>query len=220
METVKETIKKVTEEYIANPNSLHKLGTDAKKLEVAASNQIINILNLPNHEVIYTSNRAESNNLAIFGLTRKHPNKKQIIAFKHLDSSIIESLENLKQEDYQIEYIQDETEIEKYRCENTLLICTDKVINKDCFITNNIYILLDATNNKDELKKDLTAIDFLTISFEEENLTEIAVLIKKKPIVIEPILYGGKSTTSYRSGTPVLPFIVAFSKMLRLWYKK
>lgn len=218
MDSVKETIKKVTEDYMANSNSLHKLGTDAKKLEVAAINQITDLLKLPNHEVIFTSSRLESNNLAILGFARQHLNKTEIIAFKHLDSSIIEPLKELEKKGYKVYYINKEEEIKKYLNKRTLLICFDKIPSQA--LANDVPCLLDATNTKEELKKDLSNIDFLTISFEEENFTEIAVLLKKKAIVIEPLLHGGKSTTLYRSGTPVLPFIVAFAKMLRLWYKK
>ena len=44
----------------------------------------------------------------------------------------------------------------------------------------------------------------------------IGCLIKNKNLVIEPLIHGGKSTTSYRSGTPALPLIVSISKALRL----
>lgn len=57
---LKKSYKKVNNEYFANSNSLHKLGTNVKKLENAATNQILNVLNLENYEIIYTSGNAES----------------------------------------------------------------------------------------------------------------------------------------------------------------
>ena len=57
---LKNAYKKVNNEYFANSNSLHKLGTNTKKLETAATNQILNILNLENYEIIYTSGNKES----------------------------------------------------------------------------------------------------------------------------------------------------------------
>ena len=61
-----ETFIKVSQDFIGNSNSLHKLGTKSKQLENASTNQILQTLNLKNKEVIYTSGRCESNNF------RKH----------------------------------------------------------------------------------------------------------------------------------------------------
>ena len=47
-------------DYGYNSNSLHKLGLDARKLEDAASDTILNTLHLTDYEVIYTSGNAES----------------------------------------------------------------------------------------------------------------------------------------------------------------
>lgn len=51
---------KVSLEYIGNSNSLHKLGLESKRLEDAASMQILEVLGLEGYEVIYTSGNAES----------------------------------------------------------------------------------------------------------------------------------------------------------------
>ena len=52
----------VCEKYIGNPNSLHKLGVEAKGLIDAATNQIANILGVKSSEVIYTSGASDANN--------------------------------------------------------------------------------------------------------------------------------------------------------------
>ena len=52
--------EKASLDYGYNSNSLHKLGLDARKLEDAASKQILNCLGLSEYEVIYTSGNAES----------------------------------------------------------------------------------------------------------------------------------------------------------------
>ncbi len=46
----------------------------------------------------------------------------------------------------------------------------------------------------------------------------VGCLLKNKNILLEPIIYGGKSTTEFRSGTPATPLIVSFAKALRLAY--
>ena len=62
---------KVTKRFIGNPNSLHKLGSDALNLINDATEQIKNILDASNYDVIYTSGASESNNLAIKGIAYK-----------------------------------------------------------------------------------------------------------------------------------------------------
>ena len=55
---------KASSDYFANPNSLHKLGTEANRLILASTNQIAELLNIKPNEIIYTSGSSESNNTA------------------------------------------------------------------------------------------------------------------------------------------------------------
>lgn len=59
-EEVIKSYEKASLEYFANSNSLHMLGLNSRKLEEAASKQILNVLGLTNCEVIYTSGNSES----------------------------------------------------------------------------------------------------------------------------------------------------------------
>ena len=62
---------KVSLEYPGNPNSLHKLGVESKKLMDAATHQVASLLNVKDTEVIFTSGATESNNTAIMGIVDK-----------------------------------------------------------------------------------------------------------------------------------------------------
>ena len=64
-EAIIKSYEKASLEYFANSNSLHKLGLDSRKLEEAASKQILDVLGLTNYEVIYTSGNSESYTLLI-----------------------------------------------------------------------------------------------------------------------------------------------------------
>ena len=64
-EDIIKSYEKASLEYFANSNSLHKLGLDSRKLEEAASKQILDVLGLTNYEVIYTSGNSESYTLLI-----------------------------------------------------------------------------------------------------------------------------------------------------------
>ena len=69
---VVDTFSKVSLNYIGNPNSLHKLGVEAKKLMDASVKQVADLLKVKEKEVIFTSGASESNNLAIFVYSTKY----------------------------------------------------------------------------------------------------------------------------------------------------
>ena len=77
-EEVLESFTTVTQKFIGNPNSLHKLGLEANKIITEATKQIANILNIKPEEIIYTSGASEANNTAIKGICLKNNNKLAI----------------------------------------------------------------------------------------------------------------------------------------------
>ena len=79
-EEVIETYSRACREFIGNPNSLHRLGVEAKKLIDAATLQIADILKVKPSEIIYTSGASEANNLAIKGVAFKYSNRGKHIA--------------------------------------------------------------------------------------------------------------------------------------------
>ena len=209
---------RVCKEFVGNSNSLHKLGLNSKKLEDAASKQILDVLNLSNKEIVYTSGRCEANNLLVIGFLKKYINKnKRIIVSSEAHSSIKESL-NVLSKYFIIDYIDcsngilDIDKLKSFVNSDTILISLTNVSNyKDVFdIEGNFYIHFDGSNCYDV---SFDKFDFITI--EDNDLLGFGCLVKNKNIVLEPLFHGGKSTTVYRSGTPALPFIVAFSKLIK-----
>ena len=212
---------KVNETFIGNVNSLHKLGTKSKKLEMAATSQILDTLNLKNKEVIYTSGLCEANNLALYGLLEHYTNKdKKIIATETCETSVLETLKSLEKEEFEIEIVNN---FDNLNLNNTILVCFSSYEEYSYFISKykdySNHILLDITKEI-PLDKSLEKIDFLTFDLSKYDLYGIGVLIKSTNVIIEPLFKGGKSTTIYRSGTPALPLITIFSKYLRQLYKK
>jgi cysteine desulfurase len=66
-------------------------------------------------------------------------------------------------------------------------------------------------------KIDLTNVDLASFSGHKIYCFRgIGCLYKKKDIVIDPLIHGGRSTTVYRSGTPQTELIVSLSKAIRL----
>ena len=90
--------------YIGNPNSLHKLGVEAKKLIDASTKQIADILGVKESEIIYTSGASEANNLALKGL-ENYSRGKHILTTNMEHSSINAPLSYLADKGYDIEMI-------------------------------------------------------------------------------------------------------------------
>ena len=223
--------------YPGNPNSLHKLGSDAKALIDASTNQIKNLLNLKDYEVIYTSGASESNNLAIKGIALKYKNRgKHIITTKLEHSSIYGPINYLSENGYDISYVSVNSDgkvnidnLKELLTDDTILVSINAV-NSELGIVQNIeeigkllekypkcYFHVDITQSIGKINIDLNKVDLFSFSAHKfYGMKGVGALIKKKNIVIEPIIHGGKSTTDYRSGTPALPLIVSMAKALRL----
>lgn len=197
--------------YFANDNSLHSLGYNAKKLEDAATKQILNSFKADNKEVIYTSGKCEAINLAIIGYLIEHNNIKHVLVEKGCSDTVIQCLNRLKAYGYCYDIVNKYDE--KYLKKNTILVCFKNDDGSVLELDNNIKSFIDF-NDCDV--KNIKNYSFVVVDGTDIGCCAgIGCLIKNKNIVLEPIVHGGKSTTIYRSGTPVLPLIVIFSKAFK-----
>lgn len=234
-----DTFSKVSSDYIGNPNSLHKLGVDAKKLMDAAVKQVADILNVKPSEVIFTSGASEANNLAIMGTIQKYPNRgKHIITTKLEHSSVLECMNYLEKIGYIIDYVNildnglvDLEDLKKLLNKDTVLVSICHVNSEVGFCQNvneigkilkdykTTIFHVDGTQAVGKIPISLENIDLYSFSSHKfYGLKGVGCLIKKDNIEIEPLIHGGKSQTNYRSGTPALSLIVSTSKALRLAY--
>jgi len=234
---VLETFNKVCLDYPGNSNSLHSLGVKSKQLEDYSTNKIAKLLKVKPTEIIYTSGASESNNLAIKGVCFKYKNRgKHIITTLLEHSSIIGPLNYLTSLGYEVDFVKikddgtvDLEHLKELLREDTILVSVCAVdselglkqpINEIGEILKNYpkcIFHVDCTQAIGKINIDFTNIDLASISAHKfYGLKGIGLLIKKENITIEPLIHGGKSTTSYRSGTPALPLIVSLSKALEL----
>ena len=235
-----ETYAKVCEQFIGNPNSLHKLGLEAKKLIEASTEQIANILKVKTSEIIYTSGSSEANNLAIKGICHKYQNRgKHIITTELEHSSIIAPLQFLQKEGFEVEFVEldknglvDLKDLKEKIRDDTILVSIASV-NSEIGVKQDLKAIHEViqTNSKTIFHSDVTQsigkeiidfndVDLASISCQKfYGMKGIGCLIKKEKISIEPLIHGGKSTTIFRSGTPATPLIASFAKALRLVYE-
>lgn len=223
--------------FIGNPNSLHKLGVESKKLIEDATNQIAHILNIKENEIIYTSGATESNNLALKGIALKYKNRGNHIITTPLEhSSIYGPLNFLQNEGFEIDFVNlttdgivDTNHLKSLIKDTTILVSINSV-NSEIGIIQPIeeigkmlkdypkcFFHVDMTQSIGKVGISLDNVDLVSVSAHKfYGLKGIGLLVKKEKISLEPLIHGGKSTTVYRSGTPALPLIVSLSKALRL----
>ena len=237
---VLDTYTEVANRFFANPNSLHKLGLNSKKIIDASTKQIANILGVNENEIIYTSGATESNNMAIYGVINKYKNRnKHIITTMLEHSSVSETLSYLESIGYKISYVK----LDKYgRVDlddlNTLLqtdpvLVTISSVNSETGVKQDLDKIREVINNYPKVifhsdvtqsigkeKIDLKSVDLASFSAQKfYGLKGVGCLIKKEKLDIIPLIKGGKSTTIYRSGTPSPELIASMAKALRLVYE-
>lgn len=223
--------------FVGNSNSLHKLGVDSKKLEEQATKQISELLGVDKFDIIYTSGSSESNNTAIKGICEKYQNRgKRIITTNLEHSSIYGPLGFLQKHGFEVEIVntlEDGTvDINhlKTLMNNEVILVTIASVNSETGLLQPIdeigkiikeyqkcYFHVDMTQSIGKVNVSFDNVDLVSFSAHKfYGIKGIGVLLKRKNIVIEPLIHGGKSTTIYRSGTPALPLIISLSKALRL----
>lgn len=236
---VLDTFLKVSNDFIGNPNSLHKLGVESNKIIESATEQIKKILNI-NHEVIYTSGASESNNTALKGVALRYQNRgKHIITTNFEHSSIVAPVNYLQKQGFKIEFaplnkdgLVNINELEKMITAETILVSIGAV-NSEIGIKQpieeigellkkfpNVIFHVDATQAIGKIKLDYKNVDLISMSAHKiYGIKGIGLLLRNNSIELEPLIHGGKSTTKYRSGTPAPALIVSLAKALRLIYE-
>ena len=239
-EEVLNTFVKVTRDFIGNPNSLHELGVEAKKLIDASTKQIASILGVKENEIIYTSGASEANNAAIKGICLKYKNRgKHIITTTLEHSSVLEVFKYLESEGFEVSYakldengVVDLDELKKIIRDDTILVSICSV-NSEVGVRQpveeiglmlkeypKLYFHSDVTQSIGKEKIDFTNIDLASFSGQKfYGMKGVGALIKKESIIVESLIHGGKSTTVFRSGTPATALIVSLAKAMRLAYE-
>lgn len=223
--------------YFANPNSNHKLGIEAKELIENSTKNIAKNLGVKSDEIIYTSGATESNNLAIRGLCEKYKNFGKHIIISSLEhSSVIAPVNYLQNNGFEVDLISpksdgrvDINELKELIRDDTILVSIASVdseigIKQPIEEIGNLlksyehtFFHTDASQAIGKIKIDLTNVDLVTIAPHKfYGLNGFGALIKKNNVILRPIILGGKSTTVYRSGTPVTASVVSLDLALSL----
>ena len=221
--------------YIANPNSTHIAGQQARAEMDRVTNSIAQHLGVQPAEIIYTSGASEANNLAVKGIAQaaRHIGR-HIISTELEHSSVGASLSALQQQGYEIDLLRfgrdgrvDLDQLRELLREDTILVAVCAVDSelgtvqpiREIAELVKLYpgcrLHVDATQAVGKTDLWLDGVD--TMSFTAHKfygLNGIGALYKRRGLVITPQISGGASTTIYRSGTPTLGLSVSLDAAL------
>ena len=225
----------ITKKYYGNPNSNHELGYKSKELIDEATENISKLLNVKQNEIIYTSGATESNNLVIQGILNRYKNYGKHVLLSSLEhNSIITPATMMQEQGFNVEIIPVDKNglinidtLKKMIKDDTILVSITSVDSELGIIQPieeiaslikqypNTYFHTDASQSIGKINIDYSNVDLITITPHKfYGLNDIGILIKRENVSLKPIIYGGKSTTIYRSGTPNTASIASTSKAL------
>lgn len=222
---------------IGNANSAHAAGQLARSEMERAVASIAAGLDAQADEVILTSGASEANNLAIKGIARASRHLgRHIISTPLEHASVSGALTALQEQGWEIDLLdvrRDGTiDLEQLRSllrRDTVLVAISWVDSELGTVqpVRQVSELLrdfpqcrlhvDATQAVGKIPLSFEGID--TLSFAPHKfggLNGSGVLLKRRGLVIEPLIHGGASTTIYRSGTPAVGLAVAAARALEL----
>ena len=243
-EEVLKTFNNATLKYFANPNATHDIGVEVNEKINEITDRIIGLLKRntlldDDMEIVYTSGSSESNNLAIKGVAQTYKeNGKHIISTFLEHSSVSSPLSYLKEQGYEIDIVGITSDGKINLDELKRLIRNDTILVSVCYVDSevgnvqpireiaelvskypNCLLHVDATQAIGKIEIDFSGVDLISFAPHKFNgLNGFGGLLKKKDIVLEPLINGGASTTIYRSGTPVIGQICALEKALELTF--
>ena len=241
---VMQTFVQVSEQYYANPASIHEAGNTTHQLLTKAREQLANILNTEAKEVIFTAGGTEANNFAVYSVskTQQHIGKHVITtAIEH--PSILQAVKRLEEEGFEVDYldvdargvISVEQLASKLR-KDTIFVSVMHVNNEMGAIQpiEEIAKLVHAKSRAIFHVDAVQSFGKLPVRFNGENGPDMisvsghkihsvkgsGFLALQRPFTMVPFIVGGGQEFGLRSGTAAVPQAVALAKAARIATEK
>ncbi len=233
---VLESMMPFLKEQYGNPSSIHRYGRLAQKAIEKARKQVALLINADPSEILFTSGGTESNNTALYGITKKYP-KSRIITSSIEHDAILEPCKKLELEGFDVIYLPVDNQgvidplfLKNNLSENTSLVSlmlgnnevgTIEPISELVKICKEKKIVFhsDAVQAVGKIPVDVKelGLDMLSISSHKINGPKgIGALFIKNELSIDPMILGGGQEKGIRSGTENVANIVGFGKACEL----
>ena len=234
---VLESFNQITLKYFANSSSIHQLGQESNRLLEKSREQILSLLNLKHHEVIFTSGATEANNLAIRGYALANRNRgNHLITSATEHPSVLNTFKQLEKYGFKVTVLpvneKGVVEVNSFRdaINDQPILVSIMSVNNEIGAINPIREIGECLKNypKIAFHVDMTqAIGKVDIPLDNVDMFSFTghkihgllgsgALIKNKKIVLEPQNSGGGQENGLRSGTNTVALSASLAKALRL----
>lgn len=236
---VVDSFRQVTEQFFANPSSIHELGGQSEQLLMSARKQVAQLLGVKEEEIVFTSGGTEGNNIAIKGIALEHRQRgKHIITSEIEHPAVYDTCKSLEQLGFEITFLPVDQQgvvsvddVKKAMRDDTILVSLMHVNNEIGSIQPiaevgkivkdypKCFFHVDDVQGLGKVPLDLktSGIDLCTFSGHKiHGLNGTGVLYIKQGTSLFPLHHGGQQEYTIRSGTENLAGAVSFAKALRL----
>lgn len=226
-------------EFFANPSSLHQLGGQSEQLLERARAQAAKLLHVAPEELIFTSGGTEGNNLAIKGTALEHQSRgRHIITTVIEHPAVLEAFKSLEKLGFETTYLSvdkdgrvDLEELQGAIRTDTILLSVMHVnneigtvqdieaIGRVAAVYPKLLFHVDYVQGLGKVPLDFrkAGIDLCTMSGHKiHGMKGTGLLYKRKGIKLFPLFDGGGQEFGVRSGTENVAGAVSLSKALRL----
>ncbi len=239
-EDVAKTVAEVMARHYGNPSSLHRLGEESAKLLDRAREVSAAALGVRPREIVFTGGATESNNMAIKGVALQFAGRgKHLITTETEHPSVLESVKQMVSLGWEATVLPVDGEgkvtpeqVRGALRPDTVLVSVMHVNNETGAIqpvedigrllkssAPRVLFHVDGVQGFGKLPISLTegSIDLYSLSAHKlRGPKGVGLLYVREGLQLVPLLAGGGQEGGYRSGTENIPYIVAFSKALRL----
>jgi cysteine desulfurase len=238
-----QTYLKVSEQFFANPSSIHSLGGEVEKLIQQARGIIAQLLKVEMTEILFTSGGTEANNLAIKGVAIEYRSRgKHLITTEIEHASGFESFKQLEALGYEVTYLPVNSEGRVTPSHVAAAIRNDTILVSVIHVNNETGVI-NPINEIGKVLKDYPKILFhvdhvqgvskVPLHMKNANVDlcsfsshkfhgpkGVGFLYKRNAVKLSPLFTGGSQEGNSRAGTENVPGIVAMTKALRLTLEK
>ena len=229
-------------EQYGNPSSLHDFGDNAKKAVDKARKQAADLVGANEEEIYFTSCGTESNNLALWGLTKAHKDRGNHIISSSIEHvSILNPLKELKKEGWKVSLVPVDKygvvkpeDVKKEITKDTVLISimhannevgTIQKIKDISDIARGVNILFhsDGIAAAGIIPAAVGKLGVDSYSFSSQQMygpKGAAALYLKKGTRIKPLFLGGIQEKGRRAGTENVPAVAGFGKACEIARKE
>ncbi len=233
-----EVFNKVQETMWYNASSAYTLGLKANNLLEKAEQVVKDVLNVPNHNVIFTSGATEANNIAVYGICNGYlTEQKKIITSKIEHPSVYNVFKDLEEKGFEVVYLDvdqkgiiDLKQLKEELNKDTILVSimwVNNIIGSIEPINEVINLLktyprcklhVDCVQGLGKIKPnfDFNQIDLFTMSAHKlEGIKGSGALIYHQKINLKKHLFGADQQLGLKPGTIDLASAVTVSNTIK-----